>query len=136
MESLFVTSNSVIRKTQKCLLNQQRREIANGLKRKVPPHVSANALEESIEKEGTGARKPLYNLQLSHEKDTEMASESMETRNHKQAQRKVPPHVSANALEGNIEKADTGNGKSLCNFQFSHQKDTEMPSEPKETRNR
>ena len=65
-----------------------------------------------------------------------MASEPMDTRNRKRAQRKVPPHGSANALEETIENADTRAGKLLCNLQFSHQKDTEMASDPMETRNR
>ena len=37
-----------------------------------------------------------------------MGSEPMETRNRKRAQQKVPPHGSANGLEENIEKEDTG----------------------------
>ena len=90
--------------------------------RKVPPHGSANALEGNIEKADTGAGKPFCNLQLSHQKDTEMLYEPMETRNRKPAQRKVRPHVSANGLEENIKKADTGVGKLPCNLQFSHQK--------------
>ena len=48
----------------------------------------------------TGARETLCNLQLSHQEDTEMASKTMERRNPKPAQRKLPPHGSANAFKG------------------------------------
>lgn len=56
-------------------------------------------------------RNPLCNSQLTHQKDTEMASKAMERPNHNPAQRKVPPDGSANAFEGNKENEDTGAGK-------------------------
>ncbi|KAK2549987.1 Aurora kinase A-A [Acropora cervicornis] len=66
---------------------------------------------QSGQKPSFSNRNPLCNSQLSHQKDTEMASKAMERPNHNPAQRKVPPDGSANAVEGNKENEDTGAGK-------------------------
>ncbi|XP_029186576.2 aurora kinase C-like isoform X1 [Acropora millepora] len=66
---------------------------------------------QSGQKPSFSNRNPLCNSQLSHQKDTEMASKAMERPNHNPAQRKVPPDGSANAVEGNKENEDTGTGK-------------------------